>query len=56
MFAGMGESVSYASDEEDRVVIDRDTIEQLGSVEAIRAHFAAAEFLVPPLVVEGGPS
>ena len=56
VFTGEGEPISYAADENDRVMIDRHTTERLGSVDAIRAHFDAAEFEVPPLVVEGEPS
>ena len=53
VFTGDGEPKSYAADENDRVMIDRDTAKQLASIEAIRAHFDAAEFEVPPPVVEG---
>ena len=53
VFTGMGEPISYASDEDDRVMIDRDTAKRLGSIDAIRAHFDAAEFVVPPPIVEG---
>ncbi len=53
VFTGEGEPISYAADEDDRIMIDRDTTERLGSIDAIRAHFDAAEFEVPPLVVEG---
>ena len=56
VFTGSGEPISYAADEDDRVMIDRDTAEWLGSIDAIRAYFDAAEFEVPPLVVESEPS
>lgn len=39
----------YAVDEDDRVVIDRSMLEALGSLEAVRAYFDAAEFTPPPL-------
>jgi hypothetical protein len=54
VFEGVGEPRHYALDEDDRVVIDRATLDRLGSVEAARAFFAAAEFAPPPLVL-GGP-
>ena len=56
VFAGGGEPTSYAADEEYRVMIDRDAAERLGSIKAIRAHFDAADFVVPPLVFGGEPS
>ena len=48
VFSGVGEPVSYAADEDDCIMIGRDTVERLGSIEAIRAHFDAAD-------VEGRP-
>ena len=56
VFTGEGEPVSYAVDEDDRVMIDRDTAQRLGSMEAILAHFDAANVVIAPLVVaeEGG--
>jgi hypothetical protein len=53
VFTGQGEPRSYAADDDDEVVIDRATVEQLGSFEAIIAHFEAADFEAPPLVVDG---
>lgn len=55
VFTGGGEPVSYATDEDDYVVIGRGSVENLGSVEAIVAYFDAADTRVPPLVVEGDP-
>ena len=49
VFTGSGEPISFASDEEDRILIDRETIDRLGTMEAIRGHFAAADFVVPAL-------
>jgi len=37
-------------------MIGRETAEQLGSIAAIRAHFDAADFAVPPLIIGGSPS
>lgn len=51
VFKGDGEPESHTCDEEDRVLIDRESVEHLGSVEAILAHFDAADFVVPPLRV-----
>ena len=56
VFTGSGEPTSYAADEDDRAMIDRDTAERLGSIDAIRAHFDAAEFEMPPLVIEAQSS
>ena len=56
VFTGRGEPTSYAADEDDQIVIVRDTIERLGSVEVILAYFDAADVPVPPLVVEGDPA
>ena len=39
VFSGDGEPASFAADEDDCVLIGRDTAERLGSIEAIRAHF-----------------
>ena len=51
VFDGCGAPRSYDADESDRIFLDRATVERLGSVEAILAHFDAADFTVPPLVV-----
>lgn len=51
VFTGEGEPVSYAADEDDCIMIDRDTAQRLGSMAAILAHFDAADAAVPPLVV-----
>lgn len=53
VFTGAGEPVSFAADEEDRILIDRCTINRLATIEAIIAHFDAADFTVPSLHVEG---
>lgn len=56
VFSGVGEPVSYAADEDDCIMINRNTAEQLGSIDAIRAHFDAADFEVPVLIVGGEAS
>jgi hypothetical protein len=55
VFTGRGEPTSYPTVEDDYVVIGRDAAEKLGSIAAILAYFDEADFVVPPLVVEGDP-
>ena len=55
VFDGADEPRSYDADENDRVFVDRSTVERLGSVEAILAHFDAAEFALPPLTLAVEP-
>jgi hypothetical protein len=42
---------NYDADEDDRVVLTAETIEQLGSMRAIRAYLKPASFVVPPLEI-----
>lgn len=51
VFTGWGEPLSFTADEDDRIYIDRITVEQLGSIDAILVHFDAADVAVPPLIV-----
>ncbi|MBL8650996.1 MAG: hypothetical protein JNL35_11410 [Sphingopyxis sp.] len=53
VFRGEGAADSFIVDESDRVLIDRGEVERRGSIEAVLAYFDAAEFTVPPLVVDG---
>jgi hypothetical protein len=53
VFTGDGAPRSYIADENDRILVDRGTVEQLGSIEAILDHFDAADVVLPPLAVEG---
>lgn len=53
MFTGAGETSSHVTDEDDRVVIDHETVIRLGSIDVIIAYFEAADVAVPALVVEG---
>ena len=55
VFTGSGEPASFAADEEDHILVDRGTIDLLATIEAVRAHFDAADFVVPPLHVDGRP-
>lgn len=50
---GEGILSSYVVTEDDVVVIAREAIERLGSLDAVLAHFDDADFAVPPLAVEG---
>ena len=51
VFTGSGEPISYAADEDDYILMGRCTAERLGSYAAILAHFDAADFVIPPLVI-----
>lgn len=53
VFPGAGEPRSYTADEDDHVLITRDTVEALASYEAVIAYFREADFTIPPLIVEG---
>lgn len=55
IFRSDGQPDSYMVDESDNVVVDRRMIVELGSFEAALGYFEAAEFEIPPLVVEGDP-
>jgi len=50
---GEGILSSYVVTEDDVVVIAREAIERLGSLDAVLAHFDDADFAPPPLAVEG---
>lgn len=54
VFAGAGSPASFIANEEDRILIDRETVERLGSIEALRGHLDAADIAIPPLIVDGG--
>lgn len=51
VFTGRGEPTYFPLDEDDGVLIDEQTFERLGDVDAVRAWFDLAAFSVPPLVV-----
>lgn len=51
VFEGTGEPRHYAMDEDERVVIDRSTMDMLGTLEAARCYFDAADFEPPELTV-----
>ncbi len=50
---GDGALHGYAVDGDDVVMIDRQTVERLGTLDAIFAHFGEADVIIPPLVVTG---
>jgi len=51
VFTGTGDPQYFVADEEDFILIGRETAERLGSFAAIIAHFEAANFEVPPFVI-----
>ncbi|TPG42735.1 hypothetical protein EAH79_02380 [Sphingomonas koreensis] len=53
VFTGSGAVVSYACDEDDRLTLDRATVERLGTLAGVLARFDAADFVVPPLRLTG---
>ncbi|TPG21780.1 hypothetical protein EAH87_04905 [Sphingomonas koreensis] len=53
VFTGSGAVVSYACDEDDRLTVDRGTVERLGTLAGVLARFDAADFVVPPLRLTG---
>ena len=48
VFTGTGEPISYPCDEDDHVVIAREHVSRLGSIEAVIAYFDAADLTIPP--------
>lgn len=47
-----GESeCTFAVTDDDEVVISHDDVRRLGTIEAIEAHFANADFALPPLIL-----
>lgn len=53
VFDGTGEPRSYLITCNDHVVIGQAEIRGLGSMDAIEAHFASAEIVIPPLTLVG---
>lgn len=51
VYIGDGEPVSYPCCEDDYVMIGRDHLERLGTIDAAIAYFDAADFEVPPLTI-----
>ncbi len=51
VFDGRGGPLNYDADEDERVAVYPETIEQLGSMRAIRAYLKPAAFMPPPLVI-----
>lgn len=51
VFTGVGQPQGYDLDEAGHVVMGRETVDRIGISEAIIAHFAGADFTVPPLVI-----
>jgi hypothetical protein len=55
VFRGSGQPETYAADDDEQVILGRQTVECLGSYAAIIAYFEAADFEPPALVVAGDP-
>jgi len=51
VFYGSGDPVSYDVDDAGKVVVNREVVDRLGILEAIIAHFDAADHPIPPLVI-----
>lgn len=51
VFDGVTGPLNFTTDDEDHLVLDVQTITQLGSMRAIRAYLKPADFEVPPLIV-----
>ena len=51
VFNGTGDPQSFAANENDNVVADRETVNALGGGRALHAWFDAADFVVPPLII-----
>jgi hypothetical protein len=54
IFDGKRGPFNYDADEDDRVVLTAETIDQLGSIRAIRAYLKPASFEVPALRIAPG--
>ena len=51
VFDGKTGPLNYSVDDDDHIVLHEQTIDQLGSMRAIRAYLKPAAFEVPPLVI-----
>ena len=51
VFDGLGRVTCFAATDDDVVMISRETIDLLGSMDAIRHHLDRADLTVPPLRV-----
>lgn len=51
VYDGTDEPISFIATDDDQVVISRAEARTLGSIAAIEAHFASAQFAVPPLTI-----
>lgn len=55
VFTGAGAAVQFDMTENDEIVLARSMIRELGTMEAVEAWFAQAEFAVPPItIIEDG--
>jgi hypothetical protein len=51
VYDGKNGPLNYAVDEDDNVILHAQTIDQLGSIRAIRKYLAKAEIIIPPFAV-----
>ncbi|MDB5582313.1 MAG: hypothetical protein JWR80_7489 [Bradyrhizobium sp.] len=51
VFTGSDDIHLFVVDEADTVLVSRETVERLDSIAELRAHFDAADFAVPPLIL-----
>ncbi|MFB0874995.1 MULTISPECIES: hypothetical protein [unclassified Sphingobium] len=51
VYDGIGEPISFRATDDDVVVISHAEARSLGSIEAIEAHFASADLMIPPLTI-----
>lgn len=51
VFDGKTGPLNYSVDDDDHIVLHEQTIDQLGSIRAIRAYLKPAAFEVPPLAI-----
>jgi hypothetical protein len=51
VFDGIGGPLNYSVDDDDHIVLHEQTIDQLGSMRAIRAYLKPTAFEVPPLAI-----
>jgi hypothetical protein len=51
VYNGKNGPLNYATDDDDEVVLHISTLEQLATMQAIRAYLKPANYVVPPLVI-----
>lgn len=51
VFTGIGNLHYFTASEDDEILISKEDVDRLATIEAIRAHFAVAAFSVPALIL-----